>query len=93
MGEDQGKDQQSGWWESIIPSSQEEQADEAFLQALAEVAQSPDLIFVGNFNLSNVCWKYNITERMQSRRFLKSVDDNFLTQMVNEPTRGGALLD
>ena len=30
---------------------------------------------------------------MQSWRFLQSVDDNFLMQVVEEPTRRGALLD
>jgi len=30
---------------------------------------------------------------MQSRRFLQSIEDNFLIQVVEEPTRKGALLD
>ena len=30
---------------------------------------------------------------MQSRRFLQSINDNFLIQVVEEPTRKGALLD
>ena len=29
----------------------------------------------------------------QSRTFLESVQDNFLVQVINEPTRGEALLD
>ena len=29
----------------------------------------------------------------QSKRFLERVQDSFLTQLVREPTRGGALLD
>lgn len=32
-------------------------------------------------------------ERELCRRFLESVEDNFLTQMVREPTREGPLLD
>ena len=49
---------------------------------------------MGNFNLLDICWKYNTAERKQSRRFLECVgDDNFLTQLVSEPTRGGASLD
>ena len=36
--------------------------------------------------------KYNTTQRKQSKRFLKCVEDSFLTQLVQEPTRGGALL-
>ncbi|KAK4821701.1 hypothetical protein QYF61_027773 [Mycteria americana] len=48
---------------------------------------------VGDFNLPDVCWKYNTAERKQPRRFLECVADNFLTQLVSEPTREGAPLD
>jgi len=48
---------------------------------------------VGVFNLPDICWKYNTAERKQSRRFLECVEDNFLTQLVSEPTSGGASLD
>ncbi|KAK4823954.1 LOW QUALITY PROTEIN: hypothetical protein QYF61_008340 [Mycteria americana] len=46
-----------------------------------------------DFNLLALCWKYNTAERKQSRRFLERVADNFLTQLVSEPTREGAPLD
>ncbi|KAK4831670.1 LOW QUALITY PROTEIN: hypothetical protein QYF61_018667 [Mycteria americana] len=37
---------------------------------------------MGDFNLPDVCWKYNTAGRKQSRRFLEGVaDDNFLTQL------------
>ncbi|KAK4831851.1 hypothetical protein QYF61_019679 [Mycteria americana] len=55
--------------------------------------QEPSLVLVGDFNLPDVCWKYNTAERKQSRRFLERVADNFLTQLVSEPTREGAPLD
>ncbi|KAK4830685.1 LOW QUALITY PROTEIN: hypothetical protein QYF61_012854, partial [Mycteria americana] len=48
---------------------------------------------MGDFNVPDVCWKYNSAERKQSRRFLECVADNFLTQLVSEPTREGAPLD
>ena len=32
-------------------------------------------------------------DREQSRRFLECVGDNFLTQLVKEPTRGSKILD
>ena len=48
---------------------------------------------MGDFNLPVVCWKCNTAERKQSRRFLECVEDNFLTQLVREPTKEGALLD
>ncbi|KAK4832424.1 hypothetical protein QYF61_023103 [Mycteria americana] len=43
--------------------------------------------------IQDVCWKYNTAETKQSRRFLECVADNFLTQLVREPTREGAPLD
>ena len=48
---------------------------------------------MGDFNLPDICWKYNTAEKKQSRRFLECVEDNFLTQLVSEPTRAGASLD
>ncbi|XP_072728592.1 cilia- and flagella-associated protein 20 isoform X1 [Ciconia boyciana] len=60
---------------------------------LGEASRSLALVLVGDFNLPDVCWKYNTAERKQSRRFLERVADNFLTQLVSEPTREGALLD
>jgi len=39
------------------------------------------------FNLPDVWWKYNAVESKQSRRFLECVEENFLTQLVSEPTR------
>jgi len=48
---------------------------------------------VGDLNLPDFCWKYSTAERKQSRRFLECVEDNFLTQLVGEPTRGVASLD
>ncbi|KAK4831103.1 hypothetical protein QYF61_015406 [Mycteria americana] len=57
-------------------------------------ALTEDVVLVGDFNLPDVCWKYNTAERKQSRRFLECVaDDNFLTQLVSEPARDGAPLD
>lgn len=46
-----------------------------------------------DFNLPDVCWKYNTAEGKHSRRFLEYVEDNFLTQLVSEPGREGALPD
>ncbi|GAB0203729.1 hypothetical protein GRJ2_002838500 [Grus japonensis] len=73
------------------PPNQDEEADEIFCKQLGEVSQSLALVLMGD--LPDICWKYNIAERKQSRRFLECVEDNFLTQLVSEPTREGAPLD
>ncbi|GAB0209002.1 hypothetical protein GRJ2_003365900 [Grus japonensis] len=75
------------------PLNQDEEADKIFYKQLGEVSQSLALVLVGDFNLPDACWKYNTVERKQSRRFLECVEDNFLTQLVSEPTREGAPLD
>jgi len=49
------------------------------------------LVLMGD--LPYAFWKHNTAERKHSRRFPDSVEDNFLTQLVSEPTRKGALLD
>ncbi|KAK4806819.1 hypothetical protein QYF61_005615 [Mycteria americana] len=75
------------------PPNQDEETDELFYEQLGEASRSLALVLVGDFNLPDVCWKYNTAERKQSRRFLECVADNFLTQLVSEPTREGAPLD
>ncbi|KAK4830236.1 hypothetical protein QYF61_009303 [Mycteria americana] len=46
-----------------------------------------------DFNLPDVCWKYNTAERKKSRRILEYMEDNFLTELLRKPTREGAPLD
>ncbi|GAB0190982.1 hypothetical protein GRJ2_001563500 [Grus japonensis] len=42
----------------------------------------------------NICWKDMPTAgHKQSRRFLEHIGDNFLLQVIEEPTRRGAMLD
>lgn len=67
------------------PPSQDEEIDEIFYEQLSEVSKSTALVLVADFNLADIFWKYNTAERKQSRRFLQSVKDNFLTQLVSEP--------
>ncbi|XP_071881468.1 uncharacterized protein [Anas platyrhynchos] len=64
-----------------------------FYRQLTEAAKSSALVLVGDFNFPDISWKHNTAQRKQSRRFLESVEDSFLTQLISEPTRGGALLD
>ena len=47
----------------------------------------------GGLYRPDICWKDHTARYTQSRRFLQSIDDNFLTQVVEEPTRRGVLLD
>ncbi|GAB0179892.1 hypothetical protein GRJ2_000454500 [Grus japonensis] len=48
---------------------------------------------MGDFNHPDICWRDNAAEHKQSRKFLECVDDNFLLQVTEEPTRRDAMLD
>jgi len=48
---------------------------------------------MGDFNHPDISWGDHTARQVQSRRFLQSIDDNFLMQVVEESTRKGALLD
>ena len=75
------------------PSDQEEAVDKAFLLQLQEVSRSRALVLMGDFNHPDICWDSGMAGGRQSRRFLESVEDNFLVQVIDGPTRGEALLD
>jgi len=47
---------------------------------------------MGGFNHPDISWRDNAAGHRQSRRFLKCIDDNFLLQVIEEPTRRGAML-
>ncbi|XP_065421532.1 uncharacterized protein LOC101931368 isoform X1 [Chrysemys picta bellii] len=75
------------------PPDQGDEVDEAFFCQLAEVARSQALVLMGDFNHPDICWESNTEVYRQSRKFLESVGDNFLVQVLEEPTRGRAFLD
>ena len=67
--------------------NQNEEVDKTLYKQLVEVSRSLPLVLVQDFNFPDICWIYNTADREQSRRFLECVGDNFLTQLVREPTR------
>ncbi|CAM2109003.1 unnamed protein product [Caretta caretta] len=75
------------------PPDQGDEVDEAFFRQLAEATRSHALVLMGDFNFPDICWESNTAVHRQSRKFLESVGDNFLAQVLEEPTRGGAFLD
>ncbi|KAM6381950.1 uncharacterized protein FN964_003655 [Alca torda] len=75
------------------PPDQDGETDEAFYRQLKVASQSQALVLMGDFNHPDICWEDHTARHGQSRRLLQCIDDNFLTQVVQEPTRRGALLD
>jgi len=60
------------------PPDQEEEIDEAFYKQLQAASQSQALVLMGDFNHPDISWEDHIARQAQSRRFLQSIDDNFL---------------
>ncbi|GAB0209268.1 mitochondrial enolase superfamily member 1 [Grus japonensis] len=48
---------------------------------------------MGDFNYPDICWKNNTAVQMSSIKFLECIEDCFLIQMLDVPTRNEALLD
>ncbi|PKU45830.1 rna-directed dna polymerase from mobile element jockey-like [Limosa lapponica baueri] len=75
------------------PPDQDGEADKAFYNQLKVALQSQALVLMGDFSHPDICWKGYTAKHLQSRRLLQCIDDNSLTQLVEEPTRREALLD
>jgi len=74
-------------------SSQGERIHEVFLLLLQKSLCSQPLILLGEFNHLNICWKSSTARCTQSRKLLESLEVNFLSQVIDSPTRGGVTLD
>ncbi|KAM6382481.1 uncharacterized protein FN964_001067 [Alca torda] len=75
------------------PPDQDDRADEALHRQIGAVSHSQTVVIMGDFNHPNICWKDNTVGHKKSSKSLECVDDNFLLQMVEEPTRRGTMLD
>ena len=73
---------------SVWPLYQDEEADE-----LKVASQSQALVLMRDLYHPDTCWRGDTATYTQSRRFLQSIHNNFLTWVVENPTRGGVLLD
>jgi len=67
--------------------------DEALHRQIGAASHSQALVFLEDFNHPDICWQDNTAEHKQSRRFLECRDDNFLPQVIKEPTRRSVTLD
>ena len=63
--------------------------------AYSEGSTTPDIYITGDFNFPDINWDMGNEYRVDSHEaYLKEfIDRNFLTQMVNIPTREGNILD
>ncbi|KAJ7425634.1 hypothetical protein BTVI_02330 [Pitangus sulphuratus] len=74
------------------PPDQGAPIDEAFLLQLhASCAEA--LVLLGDFNHPDICRKSSTVSCRQSRRNLECMESNFLTQVIDSPTRKDAILN
>ena len=75
------------------PPDQEEEVYVVLNGHVGAASHWQALVLMGDFNHPNTCSKDNTTGYKHSRRSVECIDDKFLTQVIEEPTRRGALLD
>ncbi|PKU31622.1 hypothetical protein llap_18074 [Limosa lapponica baueri] len=75
------------------PLDQDEEVDGSFYRQLEIASRSQAQVLMGDFKYPDICGKDNTARHAEPQRFLQIIVDNFLTQVVDEPMRIGALLD
>jgi len=70
--------------------NQGEPADQVFLLHLQETWYLQSLILLGEFSHPDICWKSSMVSCGQSRKFLKCIEDNFLSQVIDWIKTGGS---
>ena len=68
------------------PPDQGKPVDEAFLLQLQEVSCLRALVLMGDFNHLDICCNSDTVGGRQSRRFLESIKDKFLAQVIDGPS-------
>ena len=74
------------------PPNQSEDADKLIINEINKSCKN-ETIILGDFNLSSINWENRIARDRSGMNFIECFEDNFLSQHVNDPTRGGNLLD
>ena len=92
MGKNQRLRKPCGWYLLQAPD-QGEGADEAFLLQLREASLWQAVVLLWDFNHPSIFCKSSTARYRQSRRFLEYIEDNFLSQVIDSPTRRYVILD
>ncbi|MCP4269647.1 MAG: hypothetical protein GY777_29425, partial [Candidatus Brocadiaceae bacterium] len=75
------------------PPAQPLDIDTEMYKILEQVTKDNECIIVGDFNLAHINWDSLTGVESESHRMIEFVEDNFLYQLVREPTRGNNILD
>jgi len=72
---------------SCRPPDQEDQVHEALFRQIGAALRSQALVLTGDFSHTGICWKDNKAGHKMSGRFLECINDNFILQVTEEPTK------
>ncbi len=61
--------------------------DEVLYKQIGAATHSQNMVLMGDFNNPGICWRDNTAMHQKLKRFPECADDNFLFQVVKEPTR------
>ena len=75
------------------PPDEEEEVDEVFFRRLEESLQPQAWVLMSGFNHLAIRWENSVAGHDHHKRFLEWFEGNFMVEVMNEPTRGDALLD
>ena len=74
------------------PPNESMEVTSSLLQEIARACRYRQVCILGDFNFRNIDWG-NITGDREAEEFLNVVQNNFLKQVIREPTRQGNILD
>ncbi len=66
--------------------------DTALYEEISSIIQNKQAVIIGNFNCPNIDWNSMYGDQ-EGNRLVEMVEDTFLTQTVNQPTRENNILD
>ena len=75
------------------PPGQNLEKDNEMYNVLRQSLRCDESIILGDFNLPHINWLTNTGVEAESHRMLEFLEDNFLSQLVNQPTRENNILD
>ncbi|CAJ0940425.1 unnamed protein product [Ranitomeya imitator] len=75
------------------PPNITESMESLLLKQIDEAATHNEVLVMGDFNYPDINWETETCETHKGNRFLLITKKNYLSQLVQNPTRGAALLD
>ena len=75
------------------PPNGEHELEEQMCKEIADICSKHKVVIVGDFNFPHIDWEAHSVKGLDGLEFVKCVQDSFLQQYIEVPTRDGAVLD